>query len=148
MVESNIHANEKHTSHAESKHAAYDIELNGSVLRVDGRGVANEKILAQYHNDVKALVLSLKGQRWGFLGFAQGIGILTPEAEIMLIESIKLRKLHGMCACVLVVVNADIPALVRSQFERVYQAAEIDYLFCDDEQTGLAWLASKGCHFK
>ncbi|MBO7923701.1 dihydrolipoamide dehydrogenase [Alteromonas sp. K632G] len=53
-----------------------------------------------------------------------------------------------MSACALVVANADIPALVQSQFERVYLAADIDYFFCVDEKEGLAWLASKECKYK
>ncbi|MBB67037.1 dihydrolipoamide dehydrogenase [Alteromonas sp. KS69] len=53
-----------------------------------------------------------------------------------------------MSACALVVANADIPALVQSQFERVYLAADIDYFFCADEKEGLAWLASKECKYK
>jgi hypothetical protein len=148
MVPSNIHTIGKNTSHAETKHAEYDIELIGNVLRVDGRGVVNEEILKQYHEDVKDIVISLKGQKWGFLGFVQGTGILTPAAESTLIESIKLRKIYGMSACALVVANADIPALVQSQFERVYLAADIDYFFCVDEKEGLAWLASKECKYK
>jgi hypothetical protein len=148
MVPSNIHTIGKNTSHAETKHAEYDIELIGNVLRVDGRGVVNEEILKQYHEDVKDIVISLKGQKWGFLGFVQGTGILTPAAEYTLIESIKLRKIYGMSACALVVANADIPALVQSQFERVYLAADIDYFFCVDEKDGLAWLASKECKYK
>jgi len=80
MVPSNIHTIGKNTSHAETKHAEYDIELKGNVLRVDGRGVVNEEILKQYHEDVKDIVISLKGQKWGFLGFVQGTGILTPAA--------------------------------------------------------------------
>ncbi|ALM89504.1 MULTISPECIES: hypothetical protein [Alteromonas] len=148
MVPSNIHTIGKHTSHAETKHAEYDIELIGSVLRVDGRGVVNEEILKQYHEDVKDIVISLNGQKWGFLGFVLGTGILTPAAETILIDSIKLRKIYGMSACALVVTNADIPALVQSQFERVYLAADIDYFFCVDEKDGLAWLASKGCKYK
>lgn len=148
MVPSNIHTIGKNTSHAETKHAEYDIELKGNVLRVDGRGVVNEAILKQYHDDVKEIVLSLRGQKWGFLGFVQGTGILTPAAEATLIDSIKLRKIYGMSACALVVANADIPALVQSQFERVYLAADIDYFFCVDEKEGLAWLASKECKYK
>lgn len=148
MVPSNIHTIGKNTSHAETKHAEYDIELIGSVLRVDGRGVVNEEILKQYHEDVKDIVISLNGQKWGFLGFVLGTGILTPAAETILIDSIKLRKIYGMSACALVVTNADIPALVQSQFERVYLAADIDYFFCVDEKDGLAWLASKGCKYK
>jgi len=148
MVPSNIHTIGKNTSHAETKHVEYDIELIGSVLRVDGRGVVNEEILKQYHEDVKDIVISLNGQKWGFLGFVLGTGILTPAAETILIDSIKLRKIYGMSACALVVTNADIPALVQSQFERVYLAADIDYFFCVDEKDGLAWLASKGCKYK
>ncbi|MDO6568293.1 hypothetical protein Q4561_14565 [Alteromonas sp. 1_MG-2023] len=148
MAPSNINITGKNTSHAQTKHAEYDIELIGNVLRVDGRGVVSEEILKHYHNDVKDIVLSLKGQKWGFLGFVLGTGILTPAAEATLIESIKLRKLYGMSACALVATKADIPALVRSQFERVYIAAEIDYFFCEDEKAGVAWLASKGCKYK
>ncbi|MDY6975007.1 MAG: hypothetical protein SVW51_02145 [Pseudomonadota bacterium] len=75
----------------------------------------------------------------------QGVGILTPDAEQALIESVRLRKQYGMQACAFVTKKADIPALVKSQFERVYAAAKLECYFSDSENDALAWLAALGC---
>ncbi|AXT39500.1 dihydrolipoamide dehydrogenase [Alteromonas sp. BL110] len=50
-----------------------------------------------------------------------------------------------MQACAFVTSNADIPALVKSQFERVYSAANLSCYFSDSENDALDWLASLGC---
>jgi hypothetical protein len=79
------------------------------------------------------------------MGFVSGTGILTPEAEQALVLSINVRKKFGMSACALITANADIPTLVKSQFERVYTKARIEYAFCKDEKSALDWLSTKGC---
>lgn len=129
----------------ESKHGEYKIKFQGNVLRVDGKGIVTQKILEQYLDDVRKITLPLNGAPWGFMGFVSGTGILTPEAEQALVVSINVRKKFGMCACALVTTNADIPTLVKNQFERVYTKARIEYAFCKDEQSAFDWLSTKGC---
>ncbi|WP_334030064.1 hypothetical protein [Alteromonas sp. P256] len=128
-----------------SKHGEYAIELKGNIIRVDGKGVINKSILEQYLEDVRTITSALQGQPWGFLGFVNGTGILTPEAEHALVVSIQVRKQFGMRACALVVTNADIPSLVKNQFERVYQRAQIDYRFCASEDEAYLWLGTQDC---
>ncbi|MCZ8529027.1 dihydrolipoamide dehydrogenase [Alteromonas sp. PRIM-21] len=53
-----------------------------------------------------------------------------------------------MQACAFVTSDADIPALVKSQFERVYAAANLACYFSDSESEALAWLATLGCFFE
>lgn len=74
----------------------------------------------------------------------QGVCILTPHAEQALIESVHLRKQYGMQACAFVTRDADISALVKSQFERVYAASNLACYFSDSENEALAWLAALG----
>ncbi len=131
---------------ASEKHSEYSIELHGNVIRVEGSGIITESILRQYHQHVKQVVDNLNGQPWGFLGFAGGVGVMTPEAETYLVASIKFRKSLGMCACAMITSDATIPELVRNQFERVYEEAEIAYQFCQDERTAIEWLGTQGCH--
>lgn len=130
---------------ANNKHAHYHIELLGNVLKVSGSGVVTKSILQAYHQDVQRVVKPLECQPWGFLGFAGGLGIMTPEAEAFLVESIVFRKSLGMVACAMVTNEAQIPVLVSNQFERVYEAAQIAYRFCDNEDSAIAWLAAQGC---
>ena len=130
---------------ANSKHAQYQIELLGNVIRVSGSGVVTPSILQNYHRDVQRVVKPLKCEPWGFLGFAGGVCIMTPEAERFLVESIQFRKSLGMVACAMMTKDLQIPMLVRNQFQRVYEAANIAYRFCDNEGAAIQWLASQGC---
>lgn len=50
-----------------------------------------------------------------------------------------------MQACAFVTRDADISALVKSQFERVYAASNLACYFSDSENEALAWLAALGC---
>lgn len=136
---------ENRISNIKSKHGEYIIELFGNIIRVDGKGVVTKPILEQYLEDVSTVTRSLNGKPWGFIGFVHGTGILTPEAEHALVISINVRKQGGMKACALVTTNADIPSLVKSQFERVYKRAQIDYQFCESEDEAFIWLETKGC---
>lgn len=129
----------------QSKFGEYSVELKGNIIRLDGKGVVTKALFQHYHEDVKKLALPLGGQPWGFLIFVQGVGILTPDAEQALIESVRLRKQYGMQACAFVTNDADIPALVKSQFERVYAAANLACYFSDSESDAIAWLATLGC---
>ncbi|MBT3134335.1 dihydrolipoamide dehydrogenase [Alteromonas sp. ALT199] len=52
-----------------------------------------------------------------------------------------------MQGCAFVTSDADIPALVKSQFERVYAAANLACYFSDSENDALTWLAALGCSF-
>lgn len=132
----------------QSKFGEYSVELKGNIIRLDGKGVVTKALFQHYHEDVKKLALPLGGQPWGFLIFVQGVGILTPDAEQALIESVRLRKQYGMQGCAFVTNNADIPALVKSQFERVYATANLACYFSDSESDALAWLATLGCFFE
>lgn len=127
------------------KHGQYAIELNGSVLKAELKGIATPKMLQQYHEDVLSLVCGLKGTQWGFMGSIFGTGILTPEAENDLVDSLKARMSLGMHACVVIADGADVPAMVIRQFERVYEQVGIKYLFCSSEREGLNWLHTMGC---
>ena len=129
----------------QSKHGEYSIELQGNIIRLDGKGVVTKALFQLYHEDVKKLALPLGGQPWGFLISVKGVGILTPDAEHALIDSVRMRKQYGMQACAFVTTHADIPALVKSQFERVYKAASIACYFCDCESEALSWLATLNC---
>ncbi|WP_251139824.1 hypothetical protein [Alteromonas sp. ALT199] len=131
----------------QSKFGEYGVELKGNIIRLDGKGVVTKALFQLYHEDVKKLALPLGGQPWGFLIFVQGVGILTPDAEQALIESVRLRKQYGMQGCAFVTSDADIPALVKSQFERVYAAANLACYFSDSENDALTWLAALGCSF-
>ena len=132
----------------QSKFGEYSVELKGNIICLDGKGIVTTALFRHYHEDVKKLAIPLGGQPWGFLIFVEGVGILTPDAEQALIESVRVRKQYGMKACAFVITNADIPALVKSQFERVYAAANLACYFSDSEEDALTWLATLGCCFE
>ncbi len=127
-----------------NKQGSYELELNGNVIRFDGRGVVSDDYVNKYHEDIHSLVSEIRGE-WGLLGLVSGVGILTPTAEEKLVASIKQRKLYGMKGCALVVSQAVIPPLVQSQFERIFHASELLFCFCKTEKEGLIWLESIGC---
>ena len=50
----------------QSKHGEYSIELQGNLIRLDGKGVVTKALFQLYHEDVKKARFAF---RWAALGF-------------------------------------------------------------------------------
>lgn len=81
---------------------------------------------------------------WGFIGSLSGAALLPPEAEADLGEVFALHIAQGMQACTIVIGDTDCPAIVRSQFERLYKHVGVTHDFFEKETQALSWINQLG----
>ncbi|WP_394221366.1 hypothetical protein [Alteromonas gracilis] len=126
------------------KFGHYSITLIDTIICSELSGLATPEALREYDKEIEKIILQLEGKPWGFLANIHGTGIVTPEAEGMLIKGVLRRKSMGMYASVIVAADTEIPALVQQQFARIYKASDVSYAFCSTKEEGIAWLKEQG----
>jgi hypothetical protein len=89
-------------------------------------------------------ISSFVGKGWGFIGCLSGAALLPPDAEVDLGEVFALHIAQGMQACAIVLADTDYPAVVRSQFERLYKHVGVTHDFFDTEVEALSWINKRG----
>lgn len=128
----------------QSKHGSYNIQLIGNVVKFDGKGPWDEVAVIRYRRDMQATIQSLNGINWAFMGYFHGAAVLPPQAEEDLSAVVAWRIENGMRACSIVLSDTSCPAIVRSQFERIYTKAGIKHRFFYEEEEAYEWLSQLG----
>ena len=127
-----------------SKFGQYQIAVLGDIIAVSAEGMAGKSAIERYGQDMMEIIASINGKHWAFLGLLHGSAALTKDAEIALQQSIQWRAQHGMALGALVTGETTVPAMVQSQFERIYKKAGLPLGIFDSEERAIAWLAEKG----
>lgn len=128
------------------KHGSYVLEISGNILLVEATGPWDDIAIREYTQDNKAVVKQMAGNEWGCLAVFTGNAIMPPDAEQDLIATTAWRVKHGLAAVALVVTETFIPALVKSQFTRIYTSAKVKFAFFNSKQSALEWLLQQGFH--
>lgn len=127
-----------------SKFGQYQIAVLGNIVAVSATGNASKSAIARYSQDMAEVVLGFQGKKWAFMGMLYGSALLTKDAESELQKSIEWRARKGMVVGALVTGNTTIEAIVKSQFERIYDDAGVRLGVFSNEDEALAWLAELG----
>lgn len=127
-----------------NKYGQYQIAVLDNIIAVSAEGVASKESIARYVKDISDIVLNMERKPWAFLGFLHGTALLTKDAEIDLQKSVAWRVSHGMTVSALVTQNTTIEAMVKAQFERVYENAEVKLGIFSTEKGAIDWLAEQG----
>lgn len=127
-----------------SRHGQYQIAVLGNIVAVSASGTASQTAIARYSVDMANIIDSFNGEAWAFLGFLHGPALLTQDAELELQKSIEQRADKGMKLGALVTGKTTIEALVKTQFERIYQNAGVKLAIFSQEAEAIAWLAERG----
>ena len=127
-----------------SKFGQYQIAVLGNIVAVSAEGTASKSAIERYSRDMVEVILKFKGENWAFLGLLHGSALLTQDAELELQKSIEWRAGKGMALGALVTGQTTVEAMVRSQFERIYQKAGVRLGIFSDEDSAMKWLAQQG----
>ena len=131
-----------------SKFGQYQIAVLGNIVAVSAEGTASKSAIERYSQDMIEVISNFKGDKWAFLGLLHGSALLTKDAELELQKSIEWRAGKGMAMGALVTGETTIEAMVRSQFERIYQKAGVKLGIFSDEENAIAWLSQQGFETK
>lgn len=127
-----------------SKYGSYQIAVSGNIVAVSAEGTASKSAIARYSKDMIEVITSFKGEEWAFLGLLYGTALLTKDAEIELQKSIEWRAQRGMKIGALVTGQTTIESIVKAQFERIYEKADVQLGIFSDEDSALKWLSKRG----
>lgn len=127
-----------------SRHGRYQIAASGNIIAVSAEGIASKTDIARYSNDMAEIVASFAKQRWAFLGYLSGSAMLTKEGELELQKSVAWRAQRGMALGALITKETTVEAIVKTQFQRIYDNVGIPLGVFSDEESALNWLAEKG----
>lgn len=127
-----------------SKYGQYQIAVLNNIIAVSAEGVASKESIERYVQDISEIVLNMEQKPWAFLGFLHGTALLTKDAEKDLHKSVLWRVSRGMTTSALVTQNTTIEAMVKAQFERVYENAQVKLGIFSTEKGAIDWLAEQG----
>ncbi len=127
-----------------SKHGQYQIALLGNIVAVSAEGMAGRSAIERYSQDMIEIISHFNGKKWAFLGVLHGSAVLTQEGELALQQSIEWRAQYGMALGVLVTGDTTVEALVKSQFERIYNKAGVRLRIFSHEASAMTWLDRQG----
>jgi len=121
-------------------HGEMQIEVEGSLLIIEGRGPWNLNAIdiCVVENDKK--VSDLYGNPWGVLFTAKGDALMVPEARIKLIEIIKKERQKGRVATALVIEQSSVPLMVEAQLKDIYTTAGDEYCHFQCKIEARHWL--------
>lgn len=127
-----------------SRHGRYQIATSGNIIAVSAEGIASRTDIARYSNDIAEIVAGFCSRPWAFLGYLHGSAMLTEEGELELQKSVAWRAQRGMALGALITKETTVKAIVKNQFQRIYDNVGVPLgVFCD-EKSALDWLAEQG----
>ncbi len=125
------------------EHGTLEIEVEGQMLRIEGKGPWNLESLQQSGRVAAPKVEPLLGKRWVVLAVLHGQAVYVPEATEALVDIVKEDKRNGRVASALVVSDCDSPHFSELHISAIYTRANEDFAFFEDEESAKAWLLEK-----
>lgn len=126
------------------RHGKFSVEVDAKMLVVNATGPFNEELVKDYKMAVDAAVAHLsEGSGWGQVIVLEKESLFTPDAERVLVQSLKNRKRTGLKASAVVLMeNVTGRSLIKQQMSGAYEKAGIEFTFSDTISSAKAWLSS------
>lgn len=125
------------------RHGKFSVEVDSQMLIVNATGPFNEELVRDYKAAVDAAVAHLQqGHGWGQVIVLEKESLFTPDAERVLVQSLKNRKRGGLRASAVVLMeNVTGRSLIKQQISGAYNKAGIEFTFSDTLAGAKAWLS-------
>ncbi|EPJ51551.1 MAG: hypothetical protein OFPI_17070 [Osedax symbiont Rs2] len=120
-------------------HGEYRVDIQQNLLIVEAKGPFNKEVVKQYALEMQHAVQKMQSP-WGQLIIMHQDSLFTPEAEKLMHKSARARKLSGLYACAIVLVETTVRFAIEHQVSNIYRRADIAHDFFDCEQQARAWL--------
>lgn len=129
-----------HTPDHQLQHGYYQIERQGSLLRLTIAEGINRELVLQYQTDMDRHVESLRGQPWGVHLIIDGNVLMTPEATETLIAITRSHQPLGRCGTAIELHHASVNAMLKAFWGNIYLASGIPYAFFENSAEAELWL--------
>jgi hypothetical protein len=124
-------------------HGKFSIEKEGNILVVNAEGPGNIELAESYHQQISEYLTELSGKPWASINIFSKESFFTPDASQNLIAGAKYAKEIGFVACAFVIKTDEYQHSLKSFWEMIYDKANVEYRFFEDEVTAKAWLKGK-----
>ena len=126
------------------RHGKFSVEVDAHMLVVNATGPFNEELVRDYKAALDAAIHHLsKGHNWGQIIVLEKESLFTPDAERVLVQSLKNRKRVGLRASAVVLMeNVTGRSLIKQQMSGAYERAGIEFTFSDNVTSAKAWLTN------
>lgn len=121
-------------------HGTYRVNIQDNVMYAFGHGPFNKELIIDYQKAVMQAAQELSENAWGSMVVLDGLGLMTPDAEELLVQAVKKRMDMGMIAATTVFINAPALELQTMQMTKVYDQAGVHYALFDNETAGKEWI--------
>jgi hypothetical protein len=125
-----------------AKHGLFEVKTEGELLIVDAMGPFNEELIIQYERALELCIKDLEVSKWNQIILLHQLSIFTPEAEKALIQSLINRRVRGLIACTVVLINIEGEFLIKAQMSRCYEQAGVKYKFMTSIDEAKEWLTT------
>lgn len=125
-----------------STHGSYRIEQQNNILMIDAQGPFDDVISEQYHKDIKIITQKMRNNPWASLVSFTGNAVITPDAELNLIETTQYRVDNGMVAIAAVILDSAYADTLQMQLQRIYLNCSVQFNFFSDTKNAQRWLES------
>jgi len=120
-------------------HGAYRVDIQENLLVIEAKGPFNKEVVKQYSLDLANAVQKMQAP-WGQLIIMHQDSLFTPDAENLMHKSARARKLFGLYASAIVLVETTVRFAIEHQVSNIYRRADIAHDFFENEQQARTWL--------
>ena len=113
------------------EHGVFEIETEANLLLVDATGPLSDEMSKHYNDAVESCIQHLEGSQWNQIITLHQLSLFTPEAEIILTDTLIKRRSRGLVAGYIILENVDCKRLVKEQLSRCYSIAGVEHHFFD-----------------
>lgn len=113
------------------EHGVFKIETEAELLLVDATGPFNDEVLKHYNIALDSCIQELEASQWNQIITLHQLSLFTPEAEIILTDTLIKRRSRGLVAGYIILENVDCKRLVKEQLSRCYSIAGVEHHFFD-----------------
>ena len=126
------------------RHGKFHVETKSNVLLVSAIGPFNEELVQDYKAAVEAAIAQLSSYpQWGQIVILEKESLFTPDAERLLVQSLKYRKLMGLrTSAVVLHENVTARSLIVQQMSKAYAKDGIEFSFFDNLAEATKWTAA------
>ena len=113
------------------EHGVFEIKTEAELLLVDATGPFNDEVVKRYNIALDSCIQELEASQWNQIITLHQLSLFTPEAEIILTDTLIKRRFRGLVAGYIVLENVDCKLLVKEQLSRCYSKAGVQHHFFD-----------------
>lgn len=123
-----------------AEHGVFEVKVENNCLIVDATGPFNEELAKHYQTAIDKCIEQLEQTQWYQIIVLHQLSLFTPEAEVLLTQTLINRKQRGLTKSAVVLIDIEGKSLVTQQLGKIYQKIGIEHGFFESINQAQSWL--------